>query len=135
MLRIWLSSEVLFATDANGGLVLTEGGRARVESAMAAFLPYVRNNPLVVEGYATGGSSGERFLRSRARGGTVLDYAIRTFGLDARRAAVMPLGEEAPGSPHDGRWDGVALAVFVPKTALARLNDTRDTAGAARRQQ
>jgi hypothetical protein len=47
----------------------------------------------------------------------------------------MPLGGEAPGSPRDGRWDGVALAVFVPKTALARLNDTRDTAGGARRQQ
>jgi hypothetical protein len=32
------------------------------------------------------------------------------------RMGVMPLGNEAPGSPDNGTWDGIAIAIFL-KTA------------------
>src|SRR5215208_713480 len=52
-LRIWLRAGVLFATTADGTEELTPDGRARLDSAMAGFLPYAADAPLVVEGYST----------------------------------------------------------------------------------
>jgi outer membrane protein OmpA-like peptidoglycan-associated protein len=84
---------------------------------MAPFLRYPRDTPLVVEGYADGLTSDERFLASRARAQLVREYLQGKFALDGGYLGVMPLGTEAPGSPTNDKWDGVALAVFVQKTA------------------
>ena len=66
-MRIWLSSDVLFAAGADGRESLTPDGRARIDSAMATYLRYVPANPIVIEGYATGGSVADRFQQSRQR--------------------------------------------------------------------
>jgi phospholipid/cholesterol/gamma-HCH transport system substrate-binding protein len=112
-LRIWLRGAVVFETDAEGREVLSESGRVRIDSAMATFLRYPLDAPFVVEGYSAEGSRDERYLQSRARAGIVRDYLIMRFHLDSNRTGVMPLGEEAPGSPDGSTWDGVALTLFV----------------------
>ena len=117
VLRVWVSSAVLFEKDASGRERLTDSGRQRLDSAMAPFLRYPRDTPLVVEGYADGLTSDERFLASRARAQLVREYLQGKFALDGGYLGVMPLGTEAPGSPTNDKWDGVALAVFVQKTA------------------
>ena len=38
--------------------------------------------------------------------------------LFVRHIAVMPMGNEAQGSPAGDTWNGVALAIFVPAAAL-----------------
>lgn len=113
VLRIWASAEVIFEQTAEGGERLTDDGRRRIDSAMAPYLRYPRTTPIVVEGYADGQTSDARFLLSRTRAQMVRDYIVGRFGLDARYVAVMPMGVEAPDSPRDGRWQGVALAAFV----------------------
>lgn len=113
VLRIWLSSRVLFEKDANGNERLTDGGRARIDSAMSQFVQYPRNTPFVVEGYARQPTGDERFVLSRRRAQLVREYVLRKFGLDPNFAATMPLGAEAAGSPDGQTWDGVALALFV----------------------
>lgn len=113
VLRIWLSSRVLFEKDANGNERLTDGGRARIDSAMSQFVQYPRNTPFVVEGYAQQPSGDERFVLSRRRAQLVRDYILRKFGLDPNFVGTMPLGAEAAGSPDGQTWDGVALALFV----------------------
>jgi phospholipid/cholesterol/gamma-HCH transport system substrate-binding protein len=118
VLRIWAAAAVLFEKDANGRERLTDDGRARLDSAMAVFVRYPKTSPFVVEGYARELTADERFLLSRARAQLVRDYVVRKFGLDARYVAIMPMGSDAQDSPDGDHWDGVALAMFVPISAL-----------------
>lgn len=115
--RIWVSDEVLFETGPNGQEQLSEGGKARLDSAMSHFLRYPRNSPFVVEGYAQALTQEERYLISSSRAQTVRDYLTGKYGLDARYVATMPMGAEADGSPAGDQWAGVALAMFVPARA------------------
>jgi phospholipid/cholesterol/gamma-HCH transport system substrate-binding protein len=118
LLKIWLSADVLFEKDANGTEQLTDGGKARLTSAMSQFVRYPRTSPLVVEGYARATTDDERYLVSRRRAQLVRDYLVATFGLDPNYAAPMPLGSEARDSPAGDTWNGTALALFVPRTSL-----------------
>ncbi|HJR61271.1 MAG TPA: MlaD family protein [Vicinamibacterales bacterium] len=115
VLRVWVKAEVLFATGPDGQERVTDDGRVRLDSAMGPFVEYPRTTPLVVEGYAEGATRDVQFVLSRTRAKLVRDYIVGRFGLDAGHVATMPLGPEAPESPANGRWEGVALAVFVPK--------------------
>jgi phospholipid/cholesterol/gamma-HCH transport system substrate-binding protein len=117
-LKIWLRASVLFAAGPNGVEELTPDGQARVESAMAAFLRYAQDAPLVVEGYSTIGGTAQEYIQSRTRAQLVLDYLGTHFGLASNRTVVMPLGNRAAGSPDGNTWDGVALALFVDRNAL-----------------
>lgn len=120
-LRIWLAREVLFVSDPSGRETLTEEGRQRLESAMSQFVRYPRNSPIVVEGYAQGATEQARYLLSRHRAQLALDHLMLRFGLDQRAAAVMPMGSEAVGSPTGATWEGIALAIFVSKDAIAKV--------------
>jgi hypothetical protein len=73
----------------------------------------------VIEGYGMESTGDQQFLLSRARARLVRDYVVTRFGLDPGVVAVMPMGAEAEGSPSGDRWDGVALALFVAKSAFA----------------
>jgi phospholipid/cholesterol/gamma-HCH transport system substrate-binding protein len=117
-LRIWAAASVLFELDADGRERLSEGGRARLDSAMAEFVKYPRTTPFVVEGYAEEPTGDARFLLSRARAELVRDYIVGKYGLDANYVATMPMGAQATGSPAGNRWDGVALAMFVSRAVL-----------------
>jgi len=116
-LRIWLRADVLFERDADGDERLSEGGKARLNSAMSAFVKYSKS-PFVVEGYAPGLTGDERFLRSRKRAVLVRDYLVSRFEVDPNLIAIMPLGNTAEGSPSGDTWDGVGLAIFVPVSAF-----------------
>jgi hypothetical protein len=51
----------------------------------------------------------------------VRDYLLGRFRRQATLTDVMPLSDAAPESPRgDGRWSGVALALFVSNDALGR---------------
>ena len=118
VLRIWLDTGVLFEKDANGVERLGEGGKVRLDSAMSQFLRYPHTSPLVVEGYARDATGDARYLNSRTRAQLVRDYVLGKFRLNPNYIVVMPMGAEAPGSPSGREWNGVALALFVEKTAL-----------------
>jgi phospholipid/cholesterol/gamma-HCH transport system substrate-binding protein len=117
-LRIWIRASALFERDATGNERLTPDGQARIDSAMSQFIRYPRNSPFVIEGYAVGATNDERFLASRRRVQLVRDYLVGKFALDPAFVASMPMGQEASGSPDGNRWDGVALAMFVPTSAM-----------------
>ena len=117
-LRIWLGAPVLFEKDAAGVERLSAGGRARLDSAMSQFVKYPSTSPFVVEGYSGAATAAERFLVSKTRAQMVRDYITSKFGMDPGLVAVMPMGDQAEGAPGGDVWDGVALAMFVPTTAL-----------------
>lgn len=113
VLRVWVSADVLFATTPTGEEQLTDSGRQRLDSAMAPFLHYPPTTPFVIEGYAAAATTDAQFVLSRSRALQVRDYLVGKYGLNPAYVAIMPLGAEAPGSPANGQWDGVALAMFV----------------------
>jgi len=121
-LRIWIDAEGLFLADDTGGIErLTDEGRRRVDSAMADLLRYPRDSPLVVEGYAVSQAGEAAYLRSADRAQTVRDYLLTRFRLQSTLTGIMPLSDQAPGSPSgDGRWSGVALTLFVSDEALTQ---------------
>ena len=118
VLRIWLGADVLFEKDANGVERISDSGKVRLDSAMSQFLRYPHKSPFVVEGYATEATGDARYLSSRSRAQLVRDYVMGKFKLDPNYVATMPMGAEAPGSPSGSEWNGVALALFVPSSAL-----------------
>lgn len=118
VLRIWIGAAVLFERDANGREQLTDGGRARLDSAMSSYIGYPDKSPLVVEGYAQEATNDQRFLLSRARAQLVRDYLVAKFGLDPNYVTTMAMGDEAEASPSGNTWDGVALALFVATSAM-----------------
>jgi phospholipid/cholesterol/gamma-HCH transport system substrate-binding protein len=119
MVRIWLQADVIFEPGADQSPpVLTDAGKARLDSALAPYLPILANVVVVVEGYAQQGTSDEQYLRSRARAAAARDYLAGKFDLNPGTTGFMPLGADSRESPGGVRWDGVALAVFAPKGLL-----------------
>jgi phospholipid/cholesterol/gamma-HCH transport system substrate-binding protein len=118
-MRIWLKSGVLFEPGPDGIEVLTADGRARLDSAMATYLEYLPANPLIVEGYATEGTTGDRFRIARIRSGVVREYLLGRYELRPQNTGYIALGDEALESPADNdRWDGVALTLFLDRAEL-----------------
>ena len=117
-MRIWLNRDVLFESGPDGTELLSQGGRARLDSAMATFLEYVPANPIVVEGYATEGTVDERFRVARQRAGVVREYILRRFGLAPQNTGAIALGADAQGSPADDTWNGVAITLFLDRDEL-----------------
>ncbi|MGH9345847.1 MAG: MlaD family protein [Vicinamibacterales bacterium] len=117
--RIWLAALVLFERRPDGTEGLTAGGKARLDSAMAAYLQYVPGNPIVVEGYAVGLTIDERFRLARQRAGAVREYLLGRYGLKPQTTGAIAVGDVAEGSPAgNGRWDGIAIALFLDRKAL-----------------
>jgi phospholipid/cholesterol/gamma-HCH transport system substrate-binding protein len=120
-LRIWIDANVLFARDPDGTERLTAAGRRRLDSAMADLVRYPRDSPLVVEGYAESGEGESPYLLSVGRAQIVRDYLLGRFRRQTTLTDIMPLSDDATGSPRgDGRWSGVALAVFVRNDVLGQ---------------
>ncbi|MGH9349859.1 MAG: MlaD family protein [Vicinamibacterales bacterium] len=119
-LRIWIDASVLFERTPDDVEQLTAAGRRRLDSAMADFVRYPRDSPLVVEGYAEGRAGEAAYLISDDRAQIVREYLLSRFRRQTTLTGVMPMSDFAPGSPRgDGRWSGVALALFVSNDALA----------------
>jgi phospholipid/cholesterol/gamma-HCH transport system substrate-binding protein len=119
-LRIWIDASMLFNRDAQGIERLTDAGRRRLDSAMADFVRYPRDSPLVVEGYSESTEGEAAFLRSTDRAQAVRDYLLGRFRRQTTLTDIMPMSDVAPGSPSgDNRWSGVALALFVRNDVLS----------------
>lgn len=119
-LRIWIGADVLFATGPDGAEELTDSGRQRLDSVMEGLVRYPHDSPLIIEGYASGTEGGPAYPRSADRAAAVRDYVVTRFRRKSTLVEIMPMSGEAKGSPTgDGRWSGVALALFVRTDALA----------------
>jgi phospholipid/cholesterol/gamma-HCH transport system substrate-binding protein len=125
-MRIWLGADVLFAPGPSNTWVLTADGRARVDSAMATYLKYLPSNPIVVEGYATQGTTAERYGVARTRAAMVREYVLRRYELMPQSTGFIALGEDAKDSPSGDHWEGVAITLFLTREAL-QFGDQRAT--------
>jgi len=129
--RLWGHASVLFEPepDQPDNERLSQSGKAWIDAAIAPYLEHVASGIVIVEGYAQQGKRDEQFLRSRRRASMVRDHLIAKFHLDPQATGAIPLSADSTDSPGRSPWDGVALAVILPKDALQRATD-RMTIGA-----
>jgi phospholipid/cholesterol/gamma-HCH transport system substrate-binding protein len=109
--RIWLSNDELFSAGPGDKEELSKEGQRQIDDAMTALVPYLPNSPIVVEGYATQGSSSERFIRAQERAVVVQNYISKRFGLQPNTVGVMPMSDPIPPSVGKSVWDGVSLVL------------------------
>jgi len=121
IVRTWLQSSVLVEPDPElpGAIRLSDGGKNRLDSAIATYLDRFPGAALIVEGHSQAGSKDEQHLQSRQLASLARDYLIGKYQLDPHMTVAMPLGSDSQGSPSGDPWDGVALAVFQETTAAA----------------
>ncbi len=124
MVRVWRKSDVLFEPQPEDpeSERLTVPGKAGVDAAIAPYLEDVASGVVMVEGYAQHGTPDEQYLRSQSRATIVREYLIAKFHLDPQATGAMALSADSPGSPGDAPWDGVAVAVILPKAVKAPRN-------------
>jgi phospholipid/cholesterol/gamma-HCH transport system substrate-binding protein len=109
--RIWLSNGELFSAGPGDKEELSKEGQRQIDDAMTALVPYLPNSPIVVEGYATQGSSSERFIRAQERAVAVQIYISKRFGLQPSTVGAMPMSDPIPPSVGKSVWDGVSLVL------------------------
>ena len=113
--RQWLHRTEILTSGLDRTEGLTEQGRQKLDSAMAEFLLYARDNPIMIEGYASDGTPEEQFLKSLERAVKVRSYLLKRFPLNPNYVGVMPMGAVASSDPSGKAWDGVALVLYLPK--------------------
>jgi phospholipid/cholesterol/gamma-HCH transport system substrate-binding protein len=96
-----------------GSEQITPEGRQKLDIGMAGFLLYSRNDPLIVESWAGGGTDAASVLRSRARAILVSEYLMKRFVLKPNYVAIMPMNAALPAG--SAVRDGIGLSMFVPK--------------------
>ena len=123
--RMWQRADVLFEPDPEHpqNERLTDPGKGLIDAAIAPYLEHVASGIVIVEGYAQEGTRDEQYLRSRVRASLVRDYLIGKFHLDPQATGAIPLSADSTGSPEKSPWDGVALAIILPKAALERASN------------
>jgi len=85
---------------------------------MATYLKYVPSNPIVVEGYATAGSLGERYSLGKTRAAVVREYILGRYQLAPQSTGYIGLVDAPADSPSGEHFDGVALTLFLDREAL-----------------
>ena len=132
--RVWQRAQALFEPEPErpDQERLTDAGRAWVDGSIAPYMEHVGSGIVMVEGYARQGTLDEQYLRSRARASLVRDHLIAKFELDPQATGAMALSGDATGSPDGATWDGVALAIIIPKDAHEDALDRVSRKGAAK---
>lgn len=113
--REWIPAAGLFTTGPNGTLEITDAGRKTLNRSMSSLVPYLPNNPIVVEAYTDTGAPDQQYIESRARALAVSDYLKSHFSLKADRVGIMPLGAYPPPKTGKKQWNGVCLVLVVEK--------------------
>ena len=109
----WLDSRDLFISTDNGREQISQPGKEKLDLAMATFLRYSKNEPLVIESWAGSGTEPARVLRARERARMVSEYLIKRFDLKSKYVAAMPMNAVKDGQSRDG----IGLVLFTSNTA------------------
>lgn len=110
--RVWLASDELFTRSSKGQEGISRRGEEELDHAMDTFVPYLPNRPIIVEGYANGGSPDEEYRVSQQRASAVEQYLEAHFHLSPSLVGEIPLEGAPPQATGKKTWDGVALVLL-----------------------
>ncbi len=113
--RVWLDAKQVFSTSRAGSEDLSPEGRKQLDQAMAGFVEYLPNSPIMVEGYSSEGSPDDRFRKSQQRAISGQTYILQKYQLNPKYVGAMPLTDMPPSKAGKVTWDGVALVLIPAK--------------------
>jgi len=111
-LRLWVSAERIFRQGSNGQEELSEAGKAFLDGALSQYGASILDDPMVVEGYASGGSVSQNVDRSRERAVAVRLYICERFHLDTLGVGAVALDDRAPDGTGKASWDGISVVLL-----------------------
>ena len=119
--RQWIPAAELFEPSTKNGAPAAAGsperlsaaGRAALDEA-ASRIPNLYTSALIVEGYASAGSTGQELSRSRQRAILVRNYLQLHFDLGAKDVGVIGLSATPPVAAGRPTWDGVCVVKIPP---------------------
>lgn len=115
--RVWIAAAELFESKKGEGEMLSREGKQRIDAAIAELGDRVMGGPVVVEGYALAGGSGDQFAVSRERAILVRDYLHNRFQLDNRNLGSVPLRGVPPPSTEKESWNGICIVLLTQHSA------------------
>lgn len=110
--RTWLSASQLFDRNSKGVEELSAAGKEAIDQALGKYGEAVLSEPLVVEGYASGGSTVEKMEFSHERAFAVRNYLQARFHLDSKSIGAVGLDDQPPKGSGYATWDGVTIVLF-----------------------
>ena len=113
--RKWFEASELLNTDSNGGTVLSDAGRLRINNDLAPLSVSLPGQLVVVEGYSRVGSQDVQFTQSRERAELVRRYLESHYHLKHSNVGIVAMGDQPPDNAGRDRWDGVAVMVLKMK--------------------
>lgn len=113
--RVWVPSAGLFTVSPEGEQELTSTGKAILDQYMSDLVPYLPNNPMVVEGYSTEGTPDQRYLAARQRAIQVREYLESRFHLKPALVGLIAFGDQPPHGTKKKIWNGVSLVLVAEK--------------------
>ncbi len=111
--RTWLEGKALFTQNRSGTEELSADGKKKLDAAMAEFVAYLPNSPIMVEGYSTSGPPEARYRTAQQRSVAAQTYLQQKFQLNPKYVGAIPLVDQPPPKTGQTTWDGIAL-VMVP---------------------
>lgn len=114
-IRVWIPAAQIFESGPSGSPEITKSGRDVLDQRMSALVPFLPNNPIMIEGYSTYGKADQQYLNSRERAIKVRDYLIQRFSLNEKHVGFMPLASRPPKKTGKQVWNGVCLVLVISK--------------------
>jgi len=106
--RQWISAPALFTTSQSGEEVLSAEGRQNIDQAVGQFKA-IYDKPLIIEGYASSGSSSDELVQSRRRATLVRGYLQLHYHVLPKNTGIIALRSTPPESTGKTTFDGVSL--------------------------
>ena len=113
--RIWLAADGMFTKSEDGAQQLSAEGQVELEKALSLVTDELPNNPIMIEGYADGGSPADRYIASVQRAAEVKKYLESRFRLNPDLIGTIALEDRPPAGSGKNDWNGVCLAMVVSR--------------------
>lgn len=110
--RLWLSAEQIFQKGANGQEELSQQGKDLLDQVLSHYGDSMLDDPMVVEGYASGSSISQNVDRSRERAVTVRLYICEHFHLPTLGVGAVALDDRPPTGTGKTTWDGISMVLL-----------------------
>ena len=110
--RLWISAEQIFRPNSSGREEISIQGKAALDKALSEYGDSMLDAPMVVEGYASGGSISQNVDRSRERAVAVRLYICEHFHLATLGVGAVAMDDRPPNGTGRTTWDGISVVLL-----------------------
>jgi phospholipid/cholesterol/gamma-HCH transport system substrate-binding protein len=114
-IRVWVAASGFFETGQNGKQNFTPDAPSILDRAMSAVVPYLPNNPVMVEAYSAKGTPAEKYVSSQERAQLVRQYLESRFHVNSKWIGTIGFEDHPPERSGKATWDGVSVVVVQSK--------------------